>query len=105
MRTANRSRTSIEEENSRSEPPQPVVTFIRHVIRSEKFYAGPERRMHLRYPITLPVKVTPLTDELEPCGEPFIAVTRDVSVGGLCLYHIQPVKAHYLQLELTAPGQ
>ena len=63
-----------------------VVNFIRRVIRGEKFYAGPERREHLRYPITIPVRVTPLNDRNEPAEESFLAITRDISlVGCACI--------------------
>ena len=85
--------------------PEGVVDFIRQVIRGEKFHAGPERRGHLRYPLTLPVKVTPLDDNQLPTGDPFLAVTRDLSISGLCMYHLQAVQNRYLQLELISPAQ
>lgn len=85
--------------------PERVVNFIRRVIRGEKFYAGPERRRSLRYPITMPVRVTPLDDQQQPTSKAFVAVTRDISVTGLCFYHTQPVKQRYLQLELTSPSR
>jgi hypothetical protein len=85
----------------KSSPPERVANFIRRVIRGEKFYPGPERRQSLRYPITMPVKSTPVTDHYELCGDVFLAVTRDISLGGLCMYHLAPVTARYLQLEIT----
>ncbi|MCC7085666.1 MAG: PilZ domain-containing protein [Pirellulales bacterium] len=84
--------------------PDRLVKFIRRVIRGEKFYSGPERRISLRYPITMPVRVTPLDDHQQPTNEPFLAVTRDISVTGLCFYHTHPVKQTYLQMELTGPS-
>jgi len=85
--------------------PERVVSFIRRVIRGEKFYAGPERRKSLRYPITMPVRVTPLDDNQQPLNESFVAVTRDISVTGLCFYHTYPVKQRFLQMELTSPSR
>jgi hypothetical protein len=85
--------------------PEGVVDFIRRVIRSEKFHPGPERRGHLRYPLTLPVKVTPLDENQLPTSDPFLAVTRDLSISGLCMYHLQSVQNRYLQLELISPAQ
>jgi hypothetical protein len=82
-------------------PPERVANFIRRVIRGEKFYPGPERRLSLRYPITMPVKATPLDDKQQATEESFLAVTRDISIGGLCMYHLQPVNARFLELELT----
>ena len=86
-------------------PPAEVVNFIRRVIRGEKFYAGPERRQHLRYPITIPVRVTPLDEQHQPAAEPFLAITRDISIVGLCMYHTQAVKEKLLRLELTGLNQ
>jgi hypothetical protein len=93
----------INESGSEYPSPERVVNFVRRVIRGEKFYAGPERRANLRYPITMPVRVAPLTDALQPCGQAFLAVTRDISVGGLCFYHTQPIKQRFLQVEMTSP--
>lgn len=89
-------------EKRKMAPPERVVNFIRRVIRGEKFYPGAERRQSLRYPITIPVKAMPLDDQHHPVGEVFLGVTRDISVGGLCMYHLQPVNAHYLELELSS---
>ncbi len=83
-------------------PPERVANFIRRVIRGEKFYPGPERRLSLRYPITMPVKATPLEDKQHATGDSFLAVTRDISIGGLCMYHLQPVTARFLQLKITS---
>jgi hypothetical protein len=85
--------------------PERIVNFIRRVIRGEKFYSGPERRRSMRYPITMPVRVTPLDDHQQPSKETFLAVTRDISVTGLCFYHTHPLKHRYLQLELTSPSR
>ena len=89
-------------EKRQSPPPERVANFIRRVIRGEKFYPGPERRNSLRYPITMPVKATPLGNHHEPTGEAFLAVTRDISIGGLCMYHLEAVSSRFLQLELTS---
>jgi PilZ domain len=85
-----------------SAPPERVANFIRRVIRGEKFYPGAERRNSLRYPITMPVKSTPLDERQRPTEESFLGVTRDISIGGLCMYHLNAVSARFLQLELTS---
>jgi hypothetical protein len=91
-------------EKRKAEPPERVVNFIRRVIRGEKFFGRSERRVNLRYPVTIPVKATPLDDRQFPNGEPFLGVTRDISVGGLCMYHLEAVASRYLQLELASSG-
>jgi hypothetical protein len=99
-----------------SQPRPRVLEFVRAMIRDETLHQGPERRAHLRYPVSMSVRVVPLDDNKRPVAEPFYAVardisiagsfvglTRDISAGGMSMYHTQPVQEKYLQLELTAP--
>jgi hypothetical protein len=90
------------QEEREDAPPERLVSFVRRMIRGEKFHPGSERRRDLRYALTIPVRATPLDDLQNPDGEAFLAVTRDISVGGLCMYHLEPVKARYLQLDLAS---
>ena len=46
-------------------------------------YEGVERRKHVRTAKTLEIDVQPLNSRLEHVGEPFFAITRDISQGGL----------------------
>ena len=48
-----------------------------------KDYEGPERRASRRVPRTLEITVQPLNDQMAASGEPFFAITRDISQGGL----------------------
>jgi hypothetical protein len=48
------------------------------------------------------VKATSLDEWHKPTGESFLAVTRDISLGGLCMYHLNAVPARFLQLELSS---
>jgi len=78
-------------------PPQPQrVRFVQKVIH----HARSDRRAALRCPVSIPVKATPLNDQRQPAGEPFTAVTRDISIKGICMHHVRPVECRYLQLEL-----
>ena len=92
--------STTKDSSQQNSAPERVVDFVRRIIRSEKLYTGRERRTHLRHPITMPVKATPLTDDQKPAGEPFVAVSRDISIGGMCLYHLFPVSEKYLELDL-----
>jgi hypothetical protein len=104
MSTMFKNKSTTAQENGKA-PPARVVHFIRSVIRSEKYFEGSERRHNLRYPVTMPVRAVPLDNERMPAGEPFLAVTRDISVGGLCMYHLAVVKSRLLQLELVNSGK
>ncbi|MCO8125200.1 PilZ domain-containing protein [Stieleria sp. TO1_6] len=44
---------------------------------------GVERRQDTRIPSSLEIVVQPLDEQMEELGEPFFAITRDISQGGL----------------------
>ena len=46
-------------------------------------YDGNERRRHKRVPRCLGIVVQPLNDQQSELSEPFFAITRDISRGGL----------------------
>ena len=82
-------------------PPQPeCLRFVQQVIR----HSQSDRRAIPRCPVSILVTATPLNDAQQPAGEPFMAVTRDISLQGICLHHVRPVDCHYLQLELGDSG-
>jgi hypothetical protein len=52
--------------------------------------------------LAVAVPAEPLDEMFSPAGKPFTAVSRDLSIAGISLYHTQPVRQRYLALELTA---
>jgi hypothetical protein len=65
-----------------------------------------ERRQSVRASLLATVTAIPLAGALEPCGEPFRAIARDASEGGLSLLHTRCVTAELLMLRwplLAAP--
>ncbi len=79
-------------------PPAPhILELIQTIARQSARYS---RRAEKRYTVTLPVVAVPLDDAGQPAGEPFEAVTRDVSNRGIALIHTAPVQASYLGLDL-----
>jgi hypothetical protein len=61
------------------------------------------RRVEVREPAAIPVFVQPLDDQLQPVGEEFAAVTRDISCGGLGFFHTRPVAPGLIQIVMEAP--
>ena len=53
------------------------------LVQSTKEYGGRERRASRRIPRSLEITVQPLDDQMIEYGEPFFAITRDISQGGL----------------------
>jgi hypothetical protein len=61
----------------------------------------PERRRTPRYSLIVDVRVLPLDEELRPAGAPFTACCRNLSTGGICLYHDSRVEATFLYVEIA----
>jgi len=67
--------------------------------------AGPQpqsddRRSTNRKPAMIDVIAVPLDAERKPCGEAFLALTRDISRGGIAILCTEEVKSPYLLLRL-----
>jgi hypothetical protein len=60
------------------------------------------RRRSPRRPLIANVTVVPLDAGFCPIGPPFIACTRNVSTGGICLYHQSRAPSAFLYLEIEA---
>lgn len=80
-----------------------IASFMQQMIVHYQGYCEAYRRKDPRETVAVPVRVSPLTDDLQPVGEPFEALTRDISFSGVGLFHLQPVDAPYVLIELTAP--
>jgi hypothetical protein len=83
-------------------PPQNVRRLVKALAPSG--YAGPERRMHQRYPVTVPVVALPLAADFRIDGEPLQMTTVNVSLGGAALIHTRFIKAPNLALDFTVAG-
>ena len=79
-----------------------LASFVRRMCRDATKFSGRERRARQRYPIGLAVRSTPVDRQMQPLGESFVAVTRDISPQGVSLYHTESVAAEHLALELVA---
>jgi hypothetical protein len=63
-----------------------------------------DRRRSTRYSLVTDVTVVPLDELLRPVGTPFIACSRNISTGGLCLYHESEIAAPFLYVEIEKQG-
>jgi len=80
-----------------------IALFVESLAR--EYYAdGPERRSEPRYKMTIPVLAQPVDDQLEPTGDVFRAVTRDISAHGIGMLSQDPTRADFLALQLQLPS-
>ena len=80
-------------------PPPELVTFARRLV-SELAYDKKNRRED-RHHFAVAVEVQSLDDDRQPDGEPFVAVTRDLSGSGLGLLVSQHLRAKFVQVIFT----
>jgi hypothetical protein len=59
-----------------------------------------DRRSTQRKPVMIDVIAVPLDEQRQPCGEAFLAITRDISHGGVAILCAEEIKAPYLLLRL-----
>jgi hypothetical protein len=81
--------------------PEEIAEFVQRIVGHLTHYQGLERRAIRRHRLAMPVVAVPLDDDLQPVGDTFAAVTRDISARGLALYHSRPVESPYLAVELA----
>jgi hypothetical protein len=75
-----------------------VDEFVSAVERNEG--RDDERRTEKRKPVVVDVIAVPLDENRQPCGEPFLALTRNISRGGIAILHSERVTAPYLLLRI-----
>lgn len=85
-------------------PPEAIAKFVQRMVRNAQYYDGPEQRLERRYAVNLPVTAVPVDRSLQKSGEVFVALTRDISSGGIAMYHTRDVAEKFLALELIAPS-
>ena len=97
---------TLPEPVDRSMPPTASEALIEYVRQRAATKAGwRETRRSKRYAAMLEVVVVPLNEHYRPSGLPFLAVTRDVSIDGLCLLHARPSPTSALFIEIERPDE
>lgn len=81
-------------------PPDEVAEFIATLDPEDD--GGAEKRTALRQPFTTEVPVFPVNEEYLTIGQPFVALSRDISSKGMSLIHTRAIHAELLAVELDA---
>lgn len=80
-----------------------IASFMQQVIVQYYSFGGQFRRLEPRESVAIPVLVSPLDADLEPLGESFRAVTRDVSCSGIGFFHTRELDVPFVQIAVTSP--
>ncbi|HXY34036.1 MAG TPA: hypothetical protein VEI07_07400 [Planctomycetaceae bacterium] len=84
--------------NSISSSREAVEQFVDAVDGGRDLFE--DRRSAKRKPVTIDVIAVPLDAQQKPCGDAFLALTRNISRGGIAILCTERVKSPYLLLRL-----
>jgi hypothetical protein len=79
-----------------------MISFAQRFVPRE--YTKIEKRKSPRHVINKPFSVLEFDDHLRPIGEPFEAVCRNISAGGICLMHQRAIPSEFVVVELSGLG-
>jgi len=83
--------------------PEVITSFMQQVIVEYHAYGMAHRRAEPREAVAIPAIAQRVDSSLDTIGEPFHVVTRDVSSGGIGLFHPSPVPLGLLKITLSSP--
>jgi hypothetical protein len=72
-----------------------AIDLIREILDDTQADYIADERVDLRYPVCIPIEVTPYNDQGQRSGEPFATVTKDVSAGGIAFLHRAEVAGRF----------
>jgi hypothetical protein len=81
-------------------PPAEMFDLVRDLIRRD--YRGSQKRQSPRLPLVTQVSAVPVDEDFQQTGAPFIALSRNISTGGICLVATEPIRAGWLRLKLKS---
>jgi PilZ domain len=73
-----------------------AIELIREILDETQADYVADERVDLRYPVCVPIEATLYNDQGQPCGEPFTAVTKDISAGGIAFLRSAAVTDRYV---------
>jgi hypothetical protein len=73
-----------------------AIELIRESVDDTQADYIADERVDLRYPVCIPIEVTPYSVQGQRSGEPFATITRDVSAGGIAFLHTAAVTDRYV---------
>ena len=83
--------------------PEVIYSFVQRLMRSYHSLYHEDRRLTTRQQISVPVRVCPANENGDPVGEPYLAVTRDISSGGVGYFTVVKPEANFVTIEMESP--
>ena len=83
----------------------PFQEFAQQFLREFSKFKGSEKREAARKELApIPADVQPLDDALQPDGQPFFAIVRNISSDGMGLMFGKDVHSKYLEIQISTPS-
>ena len=79
---------------------QELSDFAKRQFLNSTVYKGGERRQDKRHTMAIPVVVIRLDEDNQPIGNPIEVITRDVTPTSIGFFHVQPLEAPRLAVQL-----
>ncbi len=72
----------------------------------EEFYddGGFDTRCESRRPVSLPMRIQPLDEQLQPSGPEMSVVSRDISSAGVGFFVSKPLECPFVNVRMTTPS-
>jgi len=83
-----------------AEPPLDLQLFAEQLSQSEENDPTGKRESE-RFQMATWVPAVLIDEQLEPSGDPFLVMTRNISTSGIALVHTQPIQEGRIAIELT----
>lgn len=80
-----------------------LAAQLQEIIVEYDSYKKQYRRAEPRESVSIPVEAVELDDDFMPLSDPIHMVTRDISTGGMGMFHTQRLSAKYLRLQFSSP--
>lgn len=82
--------------------PESIVSVVRQFLERDKPAEFLESRQHQRFAIAKVAIAVPLDEDFERLDDGFEVVVRDISTGGVGLYHTRAITAPYLAVQIRS---
>jgi hypothetical protein len=96
--------TSVSSIRPATTPVEAIADQVEEVIANLRGYSGPDQRADQRYALAIAVRVTRFGLSGRKCGDPFEAVTRDISLSGISILCTTNICEEFLLLEWSQSG-
>lgn len=78
-------------------PPRSLIKAVRDLANKTD---PSDKRGQVRRVMNVPILTMPLSENLQPIGEPFATISRNISAGGICLMSDRKVAARFVAVQL-----